>query len=215
MLKSLNSSTLLTTSNLGHAYLIVGEPEDAELILHKLFSQEGVNLTGSPDYFVYKEPLFGVDMARELSASALRKAFTLRKVYFIAPEKITIEAQNALLKTFEEPVENTHFFIVARNEEFLIPTLRSRLETMRLSSKEGEASDAKKFLKLTLKERMSFVKKFVDSEKNVSVFLDELLGILRGSSSSEALERVYKARLISDARGASPRLILEHLSLVI
>src|SRR5688572_29123774 len=139
-------------NNLHHAYLIVGDRGEAETSLHDFFLREGVKLTNSPDFFLYKETLFGIDEARSLSLNASRKAFIERKIFLILPEKITHEAQNALLKTFEEPNANTHFFLVVPDENIVLPTLRSRMEVVRI---EGSApgKDADKFLKLTPAER--------------------------------------------------------------
>lgn len=201
--------------NLHHAYLLVGSQAEAEALVHNIFEEAGEPLAGSPDFFVFKEGLFGIDAARELAGQAARRAFRVggKKVFFLAPETITPEAQNALLKTFEEPGPETHFFLALRDDGTVLPTLRSRVKLVRLGESEMEGS-GEKFLKLPLKERLAFVKKFVDNEKNLSAFLDELLRALRASSASPAsLEEVYRARLVSDQRGAGARLILEHLAL--
>jgi hypothetical protein len=67
----------------------------------------------------------------------------------------------------------------------------------------------------SVKERLVFVKKFIDAEKNLSRFLDELLLELKKKGNKEELGQVYRLRLSSDDRGASPRLILEHLAIVL
>lgn len=207
---------LRNLSNLHHAYLLVGSSVEALKALHELFEREGANLVGSPDFFLYNEPLFGIEEARKLSEAAIRKAFGERKIFFISPEKLTLEAQNALLKTFEEPIPETHFFLSVRDENLIIPTLRSRMQVIRLSQGAQDFKEVDKFLKSSLKERLSFVKRFVDEERNISIFLDELLTLLRKSTESlEQVEKVYKVKLVSDDRGTSPRLILEHLALVL
>lgn len=203
---------LINLSNLHHAYLLIGSAEEAESLLHETFG----NLTASPDFFVFKEPTFGVDDARKVSEAAIRKAFGEKKVFFIAPEKITLEAQNALLKTFEEPIPDTHFFLSLRDDGLVLPTLRSRMVSVRLGSGISDYKLVEKFLKMSIKDRLNFVKKFVDNEENLSIFLDDLLSYLRkGTANTSSLEKVYQARLVSDDRGAAPRLILEHLSLVL
>ena len=194
--------------HLHHAYLLVGNQESAETLLHTLFPQ----LVGSPDYFVSKESTFGIDASRSLSVMAARKGFVGKKIFFIAPETITPEAQNALLKTFEEPVPETHFFLSVRDEGSIIPTLRSRMLEVRIKGEGNVSEEAEKFLALPLKERLAFVKKFVDREENVSTLLDNLL---LATKSEEVRKNLYKMRLVSDQRGASPRLILEHLALVL
>mgnify|MGYP001608038135 CR=1 FL=1 len=190
-----------------HAYLIVGDSVSAEEYLHSYLGEMGVKLLGSPDYFVWKDKLFGVDDARTLASSAVRRAFTEKKIFFVAPEKITLEAQNALLKTFEDPIENTLFFLAVREEELIIPTLRSRMQTIKLQHSVLH-EEAEKFIKLSPAERLKFAGKFIDNEKNLSVFLDELLMLSRS-------KKIYDVRKFSDDRSASPRLILEHLALVL
>lgn len=198
-----------------HAYLLAGGSAEAEKFLHSFWKERGVELQGSPDFFLWKIPVFGIDEARELKAQAVRKSFGGQKVFFISPERITGEAQNALLKTFEDPGPDTHFFLAVREEALILPTLRSRMQIVRtlrsdLNSAQGQTleSGAQNFLKLSLKERLVFAKKFADDEKNLSVFLDEILRISRS-------KEVYDVRKFSDDRGAAPRLILEHLALVL
>ncbi len=198
-----------------HAYLLVGDSRAAGEFLRAFCEERGIKLAGSPDYFPYTESLFGIEEARKLTLQASKKAFIKEKVFFITPEKITSEAQNALLKTFEDPYENTHFFLVIRDEELVLPTLRSRMFSIKLTNKASEASEAQTFLKQGTKDRLAFVKKFVDKEKNLSIFLDELMLVLKEGKRFDALKRVYEVRRYSDDRSTSPRLILEHLSVVL
>ncbi len=200
--------------DLHHAYLVVGGKERAREVVLSLFETNGESLLSSPDFFVFDKPLFGIDDARTLSEQAIRHAFTGRKVFLLTPEKISLEAQNALLKTFEEPIARTHFFLVLREESLVIPTLRSRMQKLNVKHSVFNKVDkeAEEFLKLSIKERLNFVKKFVEKERNLSVFLDELLLELRKKNEIKKVEQVYKLRLVSDDRGTSSRLILEHLA---
>ncbi len=206
----------LDFSNLHHAYLLVGERGESESSLHAFFESKGAKLTGSPDFFPWKDELFGIDEARRLNAQAVRKAFGERKVFFIAPERITLEAQNALLKTFEEPIPGTHFFLVMREEGLALPTLLSRMQVVRVAADSDARESASEFLAMVVAKRLAFAKKFADAEKNLSAFLDDLLLALRAKGvRREALTQVYEARQVSDDRSASARLILEHLALVL
>ena len=210
-----NSLKSLNLNNLHHAYLVVSNAEEAERSLCEFFEAQGIKLRSSPDFFIWNNSTFGVDDARELISRAIRKAFTVRKVFLIMSEKLTLEAQNALLKTFEDPIPDTHFFLVVREESVVIPTLRSRMQILRLTSEGASGAGAESFLKSPLRKRLDFTKKFVEKELNVSVFLDELLSYLRQQGLSEATEKVYKMRLLSDNRSVSSRLILEHLAVVL
>jgi hypothetical protein len=210
--KDSNILSGLALESLHHAYFLVGEARAAEEAVLGFFEEKGLPLKGSSDFFVFKETLLGIDDARKLSEQAIRRAFGERKIFFLAPERITLEAQNALLKTFEEPIPNTHFFLVLRDENLVIPTLHSRVHVLRLGNEASLRSEAKKFLGGSIKERLAFVKKFVDAEKNLSRFLDELLLELKQKGNTDSVGKVYRLRLSSDDRAASPRLILEHLA---
>ncbi|MBX4206515.1 hypothetical protein KW784_01890 [Candidatus Parcubacteria bacterium] len=194
-----------------HASLLIGGHAQALAHVESLFG----TLKGSPDYFPWEGETFGIGEARRLSEQAARKAFGPRKVFFIAPETITLEAQNALLKTFEEPGEETYFFLVLRDAATVIPTLRSRMQTTVLQGGET-GGEAEKFLKLSVSGRLAFVKKFVDREESLPAFLDALLLALRKrTNQSEALKSAFKMRLVADQRAASARLVLEHLALLL
>lgn len=53
--------------------------------------------------------------------------------------EMTVEAQNCLLKTLEEPLGQTHFFLLVQSPEAMLPTIRSRCVHIRLGSMEEGA----------------------------------------------------------------------------
>ncbi|MBI2673716.1 MAG: hypothetical protein HYX23_00325 [Candidatus Zambryskibacteria bacterium] len=200
-----------------HANLLIGTPEEAESYLRSFCHSLNIRLSNNPDFFVFRTETFGIDEARELKLLSSRKTITLGKIFLIAPERLTLEAQNALLKTFEDPIPNTRFFLSVREEGLVAPTLRSRMQVFRVpKSPISDSTDAETFLTSSLTNRLIFAKEFADEEKNLSVFLDLLLLLLRKKSEMcKFAEKVYAIRrLIGDSNMAS-RLILEHLSLVL
>lgn len=55
------------------------------------------------------------------------------KIYIIADaDMMSVEAQNALLKTIEEPPEYAVIMLLTENAETLLPTIRSRCVMMKL-----------------------------------------------------------------------------------
>jgi hypothetical protein len=209
----------MSLANLHHAHLLVGSKANADTYVAKWLSEQGMAVVGNPDFSRLDLQTFGIPEARELTVWTARRSFSGRKVFLISAEKITLEAQNALLKTFEEPIADTHFFLVVHEEDQLIPTLRSRMQIVRLSgvesAEEGNLS-ASHFLGLTPSERIDFAKKFADEEKSLPVFLDQLLLILRRSGASQdALRGVWNVRRFASDRSAGSRLMLEHLALTL
>ena len=203
--------------NLHHANLLVGAPEQAESYLHSLCDCLGVRLPNNPDFFAFKTETFGIEEARELKLLSTRKAVTPKKIFFIAPTRLTLEAQNALLKTFEDPFPDTYFFLATRAEGLVVPTLRSRMQTIRVSQDLTlESRDAEAFLSLSIKDRLLFARSFALEEKSLSVFLDGLLFLLRKQrGKGEHLRNVYHVRRFVGDSLVTPRLVIEHLSLVL
>lgn len=80
----------------------------------------------APD--VLEGSILTVDVARRFGDEAMRRPLVgQRKVMVIVQsERMNIEAQNALLKTFEEPVRGLCILLLADNPSQLLPTVRSR-----------------------------------------------------------------------------------------
>jgi hypothetical protein len=203
--------------NLHHAYLLLGGREEGLAVFGQVLEALEFKIAGNPDYFAFEGEVLGIDEARELSRRAVMKSFGERKLFYLAPGKFTVEAENALLKLLEEPPENTHFFISAREKELFLPTLLSRLKVVQAGSElSRNVSAAGKFLAMPPGERIAFAREFADSEASLSVFLDELLLRMRENGvGTDKLEKVFRVRKFADDRSVMPRLMLEHLSLII
>src|SRR3989344_8671892 len=111
-----------------HAYGIAGQPETIIPKLIKSLLKIGYRTKGNPDFRVESHDVMGVDESRVLKEAAGRKAISgSKKVFIISARGITKEAQNALLKVFEEPPLGTHFFLIVPSLDILLPTLQSRV----------------------------------------------------------------------------------------
>ena len=203
--------------NLHHANLLIGTPEEAESYLRSLCDSWGVRLPNTPDFFAFKMETFGIDEARKLKLLSARKAVTTKKIFLITPTRLTLEAQNALLKTFEDPFPDTLFFLGVREESLVIPTLLSRMQIIRTrGGNVATGAEAEKFLSLSVKNRLLFAKSFADEEKSLPIFLDSLLFLLRKQKEKkDLLKNVYNVRRFVRDSAVTPRLIIEHLALVL
>ena len=208
-----------------HANLLVGTLEEAESHLRSVCNGLGIkSLNNYPDLFIFKANVFGIDEARELRSLSIRKAISGqagKKIFFITSMRLTLEAQNALLKTFEDPSPDTFFFLVVREESSIVPTLRSR---MRISHVSGGATspsaEAEKFIASTIKNRLLLAKEFTEDlsagGKNLPAFLNDLLLVLRERGrDKKVLEDVCRIRRCVSDYVSLPRLAIEHLSLVL
>lgn len=108
-----------------------------------------------PDLFIVEPPEEGsgvikVEAIRQITARAgLRPLRAARKVFVIdSSERMNEIAQNALLKTLEEPPGDTVFILIAYAMENLLPTIRSRTQLFNfLPDSDAEADPAVKKIK--------------------------------------------------------------------
>ena len=80
-------------------------------------------------------PLIPVDVIREIVIpEAARSPFEGHRKVFIIEEadRMNEPAQNAILKTLEEPQPDTVFVLLSANEEEVLPTIHSRCRVVRL-----------------------------------------------------------------------------------
>jgi len=138
----------IASGRLSHAYLIEGG-EGSGKTCFALLAARAVLCSGSkkpcgkcpscvkalagshPDLFYYspdKKASLGVDTVRDIKKSVyFMPNDGDRKVYVIdEAQKLTVQAQNALLKFLEEPPSSTVFFIVTDKKESMLPTVISR-----------------------------------------------------------------------------------------
>jgi DNA polymerase III subunit delta' len=138
------------------ALLIHEEPGAGGALLARFFSQlalcekdpapcgacrhcERVTKQEHPDLlFIGPDPelksgQISVDQIRELSSQLATSSFEGRgTVVVIAPaENMTDQAQNALLKTLEEPRRDAHLVLLTAQLTRLLPTIRSRCQKLR------------------------------------------------------------------------------------
>ena len=83
---------------------------------------------------------FGVTPIRKMRDDIYLSATELdHKVYIVEDaDLLTAEAQNALLIVLEEPPKNVHTFLLVERAESLLPTIRSRAQTLRMERLDRE-----------------------------------------------------------------------------
>ena len=168
----------LKTNKVSHAYILNGEKNSGKEFIAKIFAsalqceKTGISLgmaepcgechsciqmagKNQPDviYVTHEKPgSIGVeDIRSQINGDVAIKPYSSpRKVYIINEgEKMTVQAQNALLKTLEEPPEYTVILILTTNMESLLPTILSRC--VALNMKPVRDSQVKKFLMETMR----------------------------------------------------------------
>ncbi len=210
---------------LHHAYLIEGR-EDA-VAAARLFILEklGIALSANPDLFDIAYETFGIDEAREIKGVSSRKSIGERKAILISADILTREAQNALLKIFEDPTPNTHFFLVTPYPRALLSTLRSRMELFVVKPKETSSEKreeeilAEKAREGSVQERFAITDGLINGEDKMrtirflealSLLLSKELRVIPTKDTQSAFLAVTKAASYARDRGASTKMLLEY-----
>ncbi len=208
-----------------HAYLVLGkEPENFQTLREFLTKEFGLKTTGNPDFRYLKKESWGIEDSQDLLEEArLVPASEGPKVFILSFARATREAQNSLLKIFEEPPKDTYFFILKENVSRVLPTLLSRVLVMR--SEPVHFKTGKSFLTLPIPERLALVKELIDSEEEnrisqalefISELEKEVAVLMRQNPSfenAEAASAVLLARRYATQSGPSLKYLLEGLSL--
>lgn len=135
----------------------------------------GTKAANNPHLFLTNDAPIGIEKIRELISFLSLKPFSEEKKMVIINEaqNITREAQNALLKTLEEPSINSFIFLLTPWKNFLLPTVISRCKIIDLGLKKASWHDFEKRKKLflnLLKSKTS--EKLIWAEKNKDVIKD-------------------------------------------
>ncbi len=216
---------ILNKENLHHAYCIEGNPE---LVLSELteFLEENIDFKthGNPDFWHGSFETFSIDESRKLKERQEKTAFGGTKIFVLSFSFITREAQNSLLKVFEEPTPQTHFFILTPTSDVLLPTLRSRLVVLRHKRKEDDPDSIKKFIQSTVAKRLVVVKSFIEEKDRSGAldFLSELESYAALQDVSKlsqkdvlSLQEMSKYKKFLFVQGSSIKLVLEHVALTL
>ena len=216
----------LSSKVLLHAYGIEGDVVlNTQKLRSLLETERGIVTTGNPDVHFLSFERMGVLQVRTLIENALLKSFSNTHTFFIISTTfVTREAQNALLKLFEDPTPGAHFFLLIPAFENLLPTLRSRLFLIRESSFLKPDSESAQFLASSLHERLTMVSGYInEKDKNGTMhFLNNLETCLhkvliedkmQNTNIVQALHDIEIVRGYINDRAPSLKMLLEYVAL--
>jgi len=223
----------------GNVHIAAGSAEDIPAVL-VLLRGEGVETAGNPDLYVRAFRTFGIDDARDLRDRAAARALgsaqpstrlrPARRVFVIAADSIPHEAQNALLKTLEEPRGSALFIFIHPAPQTLLPTVRSRAQFLTLPRADiGRPTSNMRtgdFLRAAPAKRLDMLKPLLekdeDDRRNVGAMVAFLASLERTLAPNApkpgnraGIEAVYRARKYIGDRGALVKPLLEQIALLV
>jgi DNA polymerase III gamma/tau subunit len=203
-------------SRVHHAHIVCGA--DIGAIWRALADNLSFKKQANPDAYSEEYETFGIDEARTLSEWAIMKPIAAeRKVAVISTLSFTVEAQNALLKLFEEPPAGTYFFIIVPNTGSILPTLLSRVRVISLREENEADNKLEKFLQSSISERLQMIAPLIKSKdkeraRNFIKALEQKINAVSTEQKLQSAKKILEAEKYGEARGASLKIILEHLA---
>lgn len=165
------------------------------------------------------------DLQHQLVLKPTGSQYSLGVIY--DAEKLTTEAQNALLKTLEEPPAHALIYLLMQNAQSLLPTIFSRCQIIDLGkstrySKEELTQTLELVMKLrnySIGKRLGLIDGTFTNRDDAEVFLERALyaleeqlntGVLSQRDLSKLLRKILTARQQLSAN-VNPKLILDNI----
>lgn len=219
----------ITLDKLDSTLIVEGDKDQVLDIIKNFLDKSGISCIGNPDVLIEDFSTFTVEDAEDLFARSNLLSYSGKKsfnIFYCA--SMTPEAMNKILKLFEDPKKDKHFILVIPRKIDILPTLLSRATVLTLS---GEKIDknAEEFLSMSISDRLEFIVSFLDKfedEEDTGIKRDSVVRILDSieiilNKSGGVAGNINSLKLISKyknylrLRGSSPKMLLEHLALVL
>lgn len=141
-----------------------------------------------------------IDQVREILAGFTTKITTPVFILINPADKLTEEAENAILKSLEEPKDNLHFVLVTEKPSKLLPTILSRAALYIWSNNRGKISEikadektkvlAKKLLTAKDRDLVDLAEELTKKKDGVREYVLDVLKI--------AIEMAYKSYFLTN-----------------
>lgn len=207
-------------ANVHHANILVSRGNCKEFLRRLLEEELHFHIARNPDFLAVEYDVFGVNDARYLEHWSLSKPFNGKiKVAFIVADSLTFEAQNALLKTIEEPIASTYFFVNLPSLGGILPTFLSRVNVLEVDVENlRDLKSCDDFLRGDIKKRLSLVRSILEknNKEDIRRFLGDLEHTARnGGLNPLGAKNILIAKVFAATRGSSSRILLEWLACVL
>lgn len=189
--------------------------EERDQEIWKILSESKIS-QNNPEIFSLEDEKIGIAQIKQLINHLATKPFgqTAKSAVIFNGNTISPDAQNALLKTLEEPSGDSVILIGVDSETKLLPTILSRCLVINLTEKDETSTfDLDKLISSTIEERFDLIEKTTDKE----TFLKDLTTAYRQKTikrnpSGLFLEDLLEAQIWKESN-VNLRTILEYLML--
>jgi len=147
------------------------------------------SIKSHPDIIQIKpEPSIGISQIRKLVHFLNQKPFKSKQKGAVVhqADQATQPAQNALLKTLEEPPENSFVILTSQNSNQLLPTIISRCQVINLKTEPQSLKNSQKILQFNQKifraskgKRLVLIEPFLKNRQTANRFVDKQIQFWR------------------------------------
>lgn len=174
----------------------------------------------------------GIDKIREVKAKLVLKPFNspFKLGLFLDFNTATVEAQNAFLKTLEEPPANTIIVLTARNKDLLLPTVVSRCQVITLATSHEQLATSELAIHNTqlitllrggVGEKLKLAEDVGKNREEAAVWLEKMIIFIRQKLTDNHSNHDYlnflksfqQTHVILTTTNVNPRFALENLFL--
>ena len=226
----------MTTKNLffdknflHHAFLIEGDFLTSEKIAEIIEKESGISGKGNPDFYAKDFQNFGIDEGKEIVNKMSNKSMSgADKIFIISCAGITADAQNSLLKVFEEPPVGNYFFLCVGPGVKIFTTLRSRFLSVNVKDffdKKESSIDLQKFLKSSAGNRIQMLADLIEEKdrKALAQIVFDCIKIakeemIKNPNEKEFVKKLDQASKIADLfsmSGISLKMVMESFSILL
>lgn len=211
-----------------HSFLLIGTDHQAlEKHAAALVASHKIDIFDTT--LLIPEKSIGIEDIRNLQKKLLLTPLKSKEKAAIIhhADTMTLDAQNAFLKTLEEPPAHTILLLLGTNKEAFLPTVLSRCSITYIHNAASINSSTKEcatffqnIVHASVSERMKQAQTLVKTKEQVIAWLtDTQLGLRQDLLKSNDYEtariltKLHKAYKVLKTTNASNRMVLEHLFL--
>ncbi len=173
----------------------------------------------------YSFPVLTIDDVRTITAHTRNKSSQHQQyIFLVSFSQAPIEAQNALLKSIEEPIDGVYFIFIIPESSLLLPTILSRVQLHEISEAFNETSiriSVTDFLDAPLEDKLKNIEKVTKDKKDpftrmeLMVFLKTLEQEIENRGVKDYVDflpHLYAGKKYAQLSGCSIKMILEFLA---
>ncbi len=205
------------------ARLIIAKAlEDRQALFEEILKNKSLKIYHPDVLYIKDEEKLGIQQAKKIIEHLSFKPLKAegKAVVVESAQNLTVEAQNALLKTLEEPPEQALIILAAEDENNLLPTILSRCQLININQARGtdnlseDEDQVEQFIKMDVTGRFDFIEKLEDKE----AFLQALTVYFRQQALDFNQSALESSKLLLEAHewaqaSINLRAILEYLAL--